>query len=331
MIVPDGSSDPVPRVVVSGCSLFGPFPASGGPGIAPREHIASRDPRLRHADRVTLLCLRGASLAVEDAGWAPEDPRRETCGLSLGNAYGAYEADLAHQRTVLKDGGRAASPAVFTLTLPNVAAGWISILERLKGPLATYASGLLAPAEAIARAFLDLRAGEPGPFLAGGAQPFQEDVHDVLERARRGGSRGPVSEAAAFFVLERAAPPAGAVYIEGAGLARASGGTDPMEEALRRAGAVPSAESAALVAGDASRDAEAAAAMEKRGWKVAGAVSGLLGDLGEAACAAGAALAVRWLRGLWAPPGASGSPDSVAVAGLDPCGKRAFALRFDKA
>jgi hypothetical protein len=312
---------------VLGASLLGPFQAESGPGTAPAEVLEFDDDRLRRIDRVTRLGLRGVESALIDGNLAREDPARARCGIFLGNAYGAYEANLGHQRLILEEGGRAASPAVFTNTLANVAAGWISIIEGLKGPMITFASGLLAGAEAIVHAFHHAQEAQGDLLLAGSAYAFHEDVHAALERAR-GKRLSPPNECAAFLLLAPESEPPGSVCLTGAGMARTPAGQDPLRSALDQAQASPAEVEAALAAGDAAQDEETASRLEGLGFGSIHACTAIFGDLGEAAPVAGAVLAVRWIRGTWAPPGMGTGARSILVAGLDPCGRRAFALRF---
>jgi hypothetical protein len=319
---PEGS-----EVFVLGTALFGPFAPDGGPGLAPEADLEFDDERLRRIDRVTRLCLRGASKALEDGGLRPGEARRESCGLYLGNAYGAWEANLRHQRIILEQGGRFASPAVFSNTLANVAAGWVSIVEGLKGPLFTFVGSALAGAEAVSCAGLCIREGSSGPMLAGGAHAFNEDVHRVRTRAR-GREAHPPAECSAFLLLSGSRPGKPCVALKGWGLARASGVSDPLDRAVADAIGEAGPPDAWIVAGDAARDEEARVRLEAMGARGTVVVSEGHGDLAEAAPTAGAVLGARWLLGAWRPEGESGPVQSVLVAGLDPCARRAFALLF---
>ncbi|MHC4599748.1 MAG: hypothetical protein ACYS47_12150, partial [Planctomycetota bacterium] len=57
---------PTRPVLVAGCGLFGPFPSTGGPGLAPEASLEFEDDRFRRLDRVTRLGIRGAKAALED-------------------------------------------------------------------------------------------------------------------------------------------------------------------------------------------------------------------------------------------------------------------------
>jgi hypothetical protein len=312
---------------VAGCGLFGPFKGTDGPGLAPDPSLEFEDDRYRRLDRVTRLGLRGAEAALEDGGIPPGDPVRGKCGIFLGNAYGTYPANLAHQRLILEEGGRSASPAIFTTTLPNVPSGWISIAGKLQGPLMTFAGGLTASAEAMAAAFLHLQSSRTDWLLAGGAHAHDEEVHRALGGAGRSQKPTP-NEGAAFLLLACDGVESPRATFTGAGWARASGVPDPLEAALSKAGAQTT--DAVLAAGDATRDGETRERLNVLGFHPVDPLSARYGDLGEAAPAVASVLAVGWVRGEWSPSEGPSPVDSVLVAGLDPCARRAFALRFTK-
>jgi hypothetical protein len=193
----------------------------------------------------------------------------------------------------------------------------------------TFAGGLTASAEAVAAAFLHLQSSSGDWLLAGGSHPFNEDVHRALRAAGKPGKITPV-EGAAFLLLARDGVQAPRGALRGVGWARSSGTPDPLEATLEKAEAEPDTTDAVIAAGDAALDGETRDRLTGLGFGNVAVLSSLYGDLGEAAPAVASVLAVRWLQGTWLPSGSSESVGSVLVAGLDPCARRAFALRFTK-
>lgn len=57
----------------------------------------------------------------------------EECGMVLSGRYGCLDTDMKHQQIIDSEGDTGASPAVFVYTLPNVAAGEVSIRHHIKG------------------------------------------------------------------------------------------------------------------------------------------------------------------------------------------------------
>lgn len=61
------------------------------------------------------------------------DYQPEEIGIILANASSSLDTDCKHQTLISKEGDKAASPAVFVYTLPNVVLGEICIRHRIKG------------------------------------------------------------------------------------------------------------------------------------------------------------------------------------------------------
>lgn len=74
-------------------------------------------------------------LAYVAADWLLEGIAfgEEECGMVLSGRYGCLDTDMKHQQIIDSEGDAGASPAVFVYTLPNVAAGEISIRHHIKG------------------------------------------------------------------------------------------------------------------------------------------------------------------------------------------------------
>ncbi len=168
------------------------------------------DERLRHADRVGRLAVAAARLALEDARLPP--PYTDVA-LSLGVGFGTYAVNAAHQRRILREGVRFASPAEFTLTLPNITTSFVSMVFGIRGETTTFCDSALAGASALGHA-LDLVRSGGSPVLAGGGESWDEDVSSALRITTP--NCGAPADVAALLVLEdpaeaarRGAPPRG--------------------------------------------------------------------------------------------------------------------------
>lgn len=201
------------EVWVTGIGAAGPWgldataiPERGLLGEKPRgvdldhllEGLAAK--HLRHADRAGMYAAGAARLALASAGLAPP---QTGVGILLGSDYGAYPANLAHQRRLDAEGAKFVSPAEFTITLPNMAAAFASIALGLRGPAATFADGGTAGGSAIGAAFDMIRLGDAHALLAGVVEPSDTDCDHVLNHF--GGGRIPERpEHAAMWLLEAA-------------------------------------------------------------------------------------------------------------------------------
>ena len=217
-------------VVVSGVGLVeAPSDAALAAGVA-----GLPEKQLRHADRVGLLAVAATRRALQGARLLPAPYQ---VGLAMGVGFGTYEVNARHQRRILEEGIAHASPAEFTLTLPNMTAAIVSIAFGLRGETSTFADGTLAGATALGAA-LD-RVRESGhPVLVGGAECH---IPEVLRGLRLAGcwSPGAWPEFGAALVLEpvssaraRGAEPL--AIVDGYG-ANTGPSEDPVGAALRAA------------------------------------------------------------------------------------------------
>ena len=77
------------------------------------------------------LCKLGyvaAGYLLKDTNYRPEE-----IGIILANASASLDTDCRHQAIINKEGDKAASPAVFVYTLPNVVLGEICIRHKNSG------------------------------------------------------------------------------------------------------------------------------------------------------------------------------------------------------
>lgn len=77
------------------------------------------------------LCKLGytaAAYLLKGTNFLPEE-----IGIVLANAASSLDTDIRHQVIIDRDGDKAASPAVFVYTLPNVVAGEICIRHKIQG------------------------------------------------------------------------------------------------------------------------------------------------------------------------------------------------------
>jgi 3-oxoacyl-(acyl-carrier-protein) synthase len=89
----------------------------------------------------------------------------------MGLDYATYPANFAHQRRVSTEGARWASPAEFTLTLPNVTTAFVAIVFGLRGPTSTVADGGVAGGTALGIALDWIRLGVAERLLVGVSEP----------------------------------------------------------------------------------------------------------------------------------------------------------------
>jgi 3-oxoacyl-[acyl-carrier-protein] synthase II len=123
----------------------------------------------RRMDRCTHLLLAAARQAERDAGFEVAAVG-ERAGTAIGTALGGV---ASFEQTVLQLAGRGpgrVSPFSIVQTLPNLAAGWVSIELGTRGPLLSESAACAASNMAIGDALDAIRLGRAEVMVCGGAE-----------------------------------------------------------------------------------------------------------------------------------------------------------------
>ncbi len=136
-------------------------------GLDPTEFVDTK--AARRMDRCTHLLLAAARQAESDSGL---DIRSvgEAAGTAIGTALGGV---ASFERTVLQLADRGAdrvSPFAIVQTLPNLAAGWVSIELGTRGPLLTQSTACAASNMAIGDGVDAIRLGRADVMVCGGTE-----------------------------------------------------------------------------------------------------------------------------------------------------------------
>ncbi|MBI2923593.1 MAG: hypothetical protein HYY18_21265 [Planctomycetes bacterium] len=240
----------------------------GAPDLAFR--VADFDPKkfvaaaaVRRMDRTGHLAVAAAKLALADAGLAGPLHR---IAVILGAGGAGVDTTSGFHRRLVETAGADPNPMAFPSTVPNAAAGQISIATGITGFNTTLVQTGASGEEAVALAAELLEAGRADAVLAGGVDEISLMMHHALGRLRglsRTGCR-PFDRAADGTVL---AEDAGLVVLERLEDARKRGAR-PLAElvAYGRASspARPLAYGPASAASAAMRDALARAGVAAR-------------------------------------------------------------------
>ena len=123
----------------------------------------------RRMDRCTHLVVAAARQAEEDAGLDVATVG-ERAGTAIGTALGGV---ASFEHTVLQLASRGSgrvSPFAIVQTLPNLAAGWVSIELGTRGPLLTQSTACAASNMAIGDALDAIRLGRADLMVCGGTE-----------------------------------------------------------------------------------------------------------------------------------------------------------------
>lgn len=182
---------PLPRLTTLGLE------SSLGAEVRPEllaGHLAKL-PRKQHKlyNRMTLLAMIAATLAMEDAGLTPADVCPMRFGVYLGVNVVSWELgmllgylnasesetrrgdmDLARANAYCM---RAINPLDYSLkTLPNLTAGYIAIAHNAQGMCRAYTDGAVGGLHAIGDAYRAIREGDLDLALCGGADAQIEEL-----------------------------------------------------------------------------------------------------------------------------------------------------------
>ena len=188
-------------------------------------------------DRFIHFAIDASRQALAQAGWAPQDEQsRERTGTVIASGIGGFLTITDAVRTVDNRGAKKLSPFTVPSFLVNLAAGNVSILFGLKGPIGAPVTACAASVQAIGDGMRLIRSGEADVVVCGGAEACINRVAlgaFAASRALSTGFNDAPEKASRPFDRARD----GFVMGEGAGMLV----IESEEHALRR-GAVPLAE-----------------------------------------------------------------------------------------
>lgn len=92
------------------------------------KHLGENNMKFYKMDNLCKLGYVAAGYLLKDTNYRPEE-----IGIILANASASLDTDCKHQAIINKEGDKAASPAVFVYTLPNVVLGEICIRHKIQG------------------------------------------------------------------------------------------------------------------------------------------------------------------------------------------------------
>ncbi|MEP5212686.1 beta-ketoacyl-ACP synthase II [Sulfitobacter pontiacus] len=135
----------------------------------PNDWVIKKDQK--KIDDFILYGIAAAEMAVQDAGWTPEDEEsRLRTGVMIGSGIGGLSS-IADTAVMIKEkGARRVSPFFIPGALINLISGQVSIRHGFKGPNHSVVTACSTGAHAIGDASRMIRAGDAEVMIAGGAE-----------------------------------------------------------------------------------------------------------------------------------------------------------------
>jgi 3-oxoacyl-[acyl-carrier-protein] synthase II len=129
------------------------------------------DPKeVRRTDRVILLSLAAASMAVSDSGLDLENVDLERCGTIIGSGIGGLSTLEEEHTKLIKRGPGRVSPFLIPMMIPDMCAGRISMTYGFKGPNYSVVSACASASHSIGDALLAIKAGMADVVIVGGSE-----------------------------------------------------------------------------------------------------------------------------------------------------------------
>ncbi len=123
----------------------------------------------RQASRFVQFSAVASDEALRDAGYDPET-MGDDCGCLIGVAIGGL-GEIEESSCLLKERGASRiSPLTLPYAIPNMAAGFVAIQHRLRGPNFAIATACASGSHAIGEAARLIQDGATNMMLAGGAE-----------------------------------------------------------------------------------------------------------------------------------------------------------------
>jgi 3-oxoacyl-[acyl-carrier-protein] synthase II len=136
------------------------------PDFDPLSYIDPK--RAKRMDRFTQMAVAATSLARADANLTNHDPER--MGVLIGTASGGWHSAQKNLHAMIKNGPDRCSPFTVPLVIPNMASGWVSMLENAQGPVLCTSTACATSADAVGQAYRIIQRGEADVMIAGGAE-----------------------------------------------------------------------------------------------------------------------------------------------------------------
>ncbi len=124
----------------------------------------------RRVDRFICFAAGAAQMALDDAGFPKDEDTKVETGVLIGSGIGGLTF-MSEQTEKLWSGGPSrVSPFLVPYMIPDMASGYVSIMQGMKGPNFCIVSACATGNDAIGNAYHIIRRGDAVAMLAGGAE-----------------------------------------------------------------------------------------------------------------------------------------------------------------
>jgi 3-oxoacyl-[acyl-carrier-protein] synthase II len=137
-------------------------------------HLPRRD--VVRTDAFIHFALISALAALGDSG-VKVDGQNDRVGVSIGTGMGGIPLLISSWETLRREGMAGVSAYALPGSLPNMAAGWVSLRTGARGPLFSPTTACAASSQAVGDAFRTIQRGDADVMLAGGTDAL---IHPLV-------------------------------------------------------------------------------------------------------------------------------------------------------
>jgi len=138
-------------------------------GFDPQKYMDRKE--IKRTDKFVHLAVAASTMAIEDGGIEVTDPaEQERFGVIIGSGVGGIETHEEQHNRFLKGGPGRISPFFVPMMICDMAAGYVSIHCKAKGPNFCTVSACASAGHAIGMAFRFIKYGESDFMLSGGTE-----------------------------------------------------------------------------------------------------------------------------------------------------------------
>lgn len=124
----------------------------------------------RRIDRFLAFAAAAAQMAMDDACFPNDEELKLDTGVLIGSGIGGLTFMSEQTRRLHIDGPGKVSPFLVPYMIPDMASGYVSILQGLKGPNTCVVSACSTGADAIGTAYHIIKRGDATAMVCGGSE-----------------------------------------------------------------------------------------------------------------------------------------------------------------
>jgi len=129
------------------------------------------DPKTaKHLDFFVQYAVAAAEMAFADSGFAVTEENAPRVGVITGCGLGGLSTIEKYHQICLERGPKRITPFFIPMVIPNMGAGQISIVKKIKGPNLSVTTACAAGTHAVGEAFRMISAGDCDAAVTGGSE-----------------------------------------------------------------------------------------------------------------------------------------------------------------